>query len=57
MKTIEQLREINESGMSYEKIAQNLNVSSKSVYRWLKGHSSPSVLALEKIQKFIKNNS
>lgn len=39
--------------MSYHKIAVELNVSDKSVYRWITGKNSPSGLALEKIESFV----
>lgn len=51
-KLIEQLREVNKT-VSYERIAKALNVSSQSVYRWLKQGTEPTALALEKIEQFV----
>jgi len=52
---LDQLREINKT-KSYEKIAKELNVSSQSVYRWLKGRNSPSGMALEKVCQYVSED-
>lgn len=51
---IEQLRKINKN-ISYEKIAKELEVSSQSVYRWLKGVSNPSQLAVKAIAEYVES--
>lgn len=50
---LDELRVINKK-KSYEKIAKELGVSSQTVYRWLKNRNSPSGLALEKVEKYVK---
>jgi transcriptional regulator with XRE-family HTH domain len=56
MDAIKQLRKINKN-LSYDKIAQEMNVSTQSIYRWIKGKTSPSAMALEKIQKYVLKKS
>lgn len=49
---VEELRKVNRN-KSYEKIAKDLDVSSQSVYRWLKGVSHPSPLAMKAIAEYV----
>ena len=39
---------------TYDAMARELGVSYMTVYRWLKGRNSPSGLALEKVERYVR---
>lgn len=41
------------SGWSYEKIAGHIGVHSQTLMNWTKGSYNPSLMAKEKIRKFL----
>lgn len=50
-----EVKEIRESlGLTQEKFAQLLNVTTGTINRWEKGVSKPSPLAIEKIESCMK---
>jgi len=53
---VERLKEFKKSsGWSYHKLSINIGVHSQTIYGWFVGRRSPSLLALEKLQKFLKS--
>jgi len=53
---IEFLREFKKSsGWSYHKLSNHLGVHYQTVFAWLSGKSNPSLMALEKIRKFLRS--
>ena len=53
---IERLKEFKESsGWSYHKLSNHIGVHYQTVVGWFIGKRSPSLLATEKIQKFLKS--
>lgn len=56
MNEIQELKRLKkETGLSYEKMAREIGISWRSLYRWLKGNSLPSDLALKAIKKYLDN--
>lgn len=55
MEIIKKIKKImEEQGMSQEKAAREIGVSSNTVFRWIHGKNNPSDLGLLQIYKFIK---
>lgn len=55
---LEQLRQIKErEKISYEKLAHEIGVSFRTLYRWLNGDSNPSDMGLRVIREFLKKAS
>lgn len=53
---IERLKDFKKSsGWSYHKLSIHIGVHNQTIYGWLFGRRSPSPLALEKLQKFLKS--
>lgn len=53
---IERLKEFKKSsGWSYQKLSNHIGVHSQTVVGWFIGRRSPSLLALEKLQKFLRS--
>jgi len=53
---IERLKEFKKSsGWSYHKLSNHIGVHYQTVVGWFIGKRSPSLLATEKIQKFLKS--
>jgi len=44
-----------ESGWSYYRLATNIGIHYQTVYSWFARKRSPSHLALEKLQKFLRS--
>lgn len=52
---LEQLQQIKDrENISYEKLAHDIGVSFRTLYRWLNGISKPSDMGLRIINEFIK---
>ena len=53
---IERLKEFKKSsGWSYQKLSNHIGVHAQTVVGWFIGRRSPSLLALEKLQKFLRS--
>jgi len=53
---VERLRDFKKlSGWSYHKLSIYIGVHSETVVGWFSGRRRPSLLALEKLQKFLKS--
>jgi len=55
---LEQLRQVKEQKkISYEKLAHEIGVSFRTLYRWLNGDNNPSDMGLRVIREFLKKAS
>jgi len=61
MRVIKELSELKKfkkrSGWSYEKIASQIGVHSQTLMNWYKGSYKPSLMAREKIRRFLSEYS
>lgn len=55
MKSIKEVRK--KLKWSRERLARELKISAKTIERWEKGINSPSQMAMEKINDFVKKHS
>jgi transcriptional regulator with XRE-family HTH domain len=54
MDGIKELKKIRkERGLSYERMARELGVSWRTLYRWIQNENAPSLLATEKIAAYL----
>ena len=58
MNELDQLRQYRErEGISHEKLAHEIGVSYRTLFRWLKGDSKPSDMGLRIIREFLKEKN
>ena len=56
MNELDQLRQIKEQGkLSYEDLARELNIGTRTLYRWLIGENKPSKMGLRIIGEYLKS--
>ena len=57
MSELKQLQQIKkQQNISYEKLAQKIGISYRTLFRWLSKKNKPSDMGLEMIKKFLKKN-
>jgi transcriptional regulator with XRE-family HTH domain len=57
MKEVAELKKImKKHGLSLEKVARELGISSRTVFRWIHGENKPSDLALKQLREFLEKN-
>ena len=54
MKELKRLKRFKaDRGMSYEGMSRDIGVTSRTLFRWLKGESKPSLMGLMLIQRYL----
>jgi len=54
MKELKRLKRFKaDRGMSYEVMSRDIGVTSRTLFRWLKGESKPSLMGLMLIQRYL----
>ena len=56
MKEVAELKKImKEHGLSLEKVARELGISSRTVFRWIHSENKPTGVYLIMLEKFVRN--